>query len=83
MYKETKKRVIFEKKAVSEIIAYVILIAITISVSFLVYKMLQGISPPNPIDCEQGTSLIINDVKIVDNLSVDKKTGKFKLIVQE
>jgi flagellin-like protein len=55
MLKETNK------KSLSEIVSYVLLIAMTIAIAVVVYKILMtwtNINPP--INCEEGTSIILN-----------------------
>ena len=50
------------KKAVSLIVAYVLLITIAVSLSAIVYTWLRGyVSPVKEVSCPEGTSIIIKD----------------------
>ena len=54
-----KKR---DKKGVSEILSYVILISIAVSLSIGVYAWLKDYANVNPkIDCKDGTSIMLSD----------------------
>jgi len=56
-----KGEIIFEKKALSEIIAYVLLIIIAISLSLLVYAWLKGYILHPTKECPDGTSLVVGE----------------------
>ena len=49
------------KKALSEIVSYVLLIIIAISLSVAVYAWLEVYVPKNTVECEQGASVVIKD----------------------
>lgn len=64
-----------DKKGVSEIVSYVILIAITISIAVGIFAWLRTLSNVNPpADCKEGTSMIISDY-----LCESGATGKMTL----
>jgi len=73
------------KKAVSEIVAYVLLITIAISLSGMVYAWLRWyITPGQEIKCDSGTTLIIKDYKYTWGLSASlnitlQNKGLFKI----
>lgn len=76
-----KKR---SKKALSEMISYVILISITVALSITAYAYLRTIAkPPIPIDCEPETSMILTSYNISDDLSkmeiTMKNNGRFNI----
>jgi flagellin-like protein len=50
-----------QKKALSEIVSYVLLIVIAVSLSVAVYAWLKVYIPKNTVECEDGVSLIIKD----------------------
>ena len=72
------------KKALSPIIAYVILVTIVISTSLIVYPWLKTYVTPSPISCPDGVSFYLNQVncsKLGDgsyqlNITI-KNNGKF------
>ena len=49
------------KKAVSELVGYVLLIAIAISISIMVYSFLRVYVPKEKIECNEDINLIIQD----------------------
>ncbi|MGC9309181.1 MAG: hypothetical protein ACP5D2_00610 [Candidatus Nanoarchaeia archaeon] len=60
---------ILNKKGVSMIVAYVVLISIAISLSVIVYSWLRWyVAPGEEITCEEGTRLIIEDYICQDNM---------------
>ena len=62
-------RKITNKKALSEIVAYVILITIALSMSTIVYIWLKGYLPTNQEECPDGVSIIIKDYNCTKVLS--------------
>ena len=68
------------KKALSEIVGYTILIVIAISLSALVYSFLRLYIPKEQVTCEEDIKLIIQDYSCADNvlnLTITNK-GLFK-----
>ena len=68
------------KKALSEIVGYTILIIIAISLSALVYSFLRLYIPKEQVTCEEDIKLIIQDSSCADkvlNLTLTNK-GLFK-----
>ncbi len=60
--KKGRNRFFQEKKAVSEMIAYVILIAIAIGLAIGVFSWLKDYANVTPkIDCKAGTSIVLED----------------------
>ena len=58
-----------DRKAVSLMISYVILIAIAISISIAVFSWLRLVANVEPVaNCEEGTSIIINEYNCGINL---------------
>jgi len=51
----------FNKKGLSEVVSYVLLVVIAISLSLLVYAWMKGLLWKNPKECPEGVSLIIAD----------------------
>lgn len=71
------------KKGLSIIIGYILLIGISISMSILVYQWLKTYVPKDAIKCSEGTSLFIKEI-IYDctNSRLDittKNNGKFNI----
>ena len=67
MSKQIRKRN-QRKKGLSEMLSYVILIAITVGLSIAVFALVKSLSNVSAAaDCDEGTSLIITDQKIVLN----------------
>ena len=62
----------YNKKAVSEIVSYVILIVIAISLSAVVFVFLQQQIPKQSENCDEGVSLIIKDYTCYES---DKKVN--------
>lgn len=56
------------KKSVSEMIAYVLLVVIAISVSVIVYSFLRAYIPREPEKCPDDVSLIIQDYSCLDDI---------------
>ncbi|MDD5191959.1 MAG: hypothetical protein PHH54_04955 [Candidatus Nanoarchaeia archaeon] len=76
------KRIGMNKKGVSEMISYVILIAIAIGISIGVFIWLKDLANVNPkIDCRDGTSLRIDDVTCNSNIITIKlkNNGNFNV----
>jgi len=74
-------RVKTNKKGLSEIIAYVLLIVVAISLSLLVYAWLKGQMPGKTEQCPEGINLVIEDYSCsggVINLTLRNK-GLFVL----
>jgi len=55
------KKIFRNKKGVSEMVGYVLLIVIAISVSVMVYAYLRNIAIQPPEKCDEGVSLMIED----------------------
>ena len=49
-----------QKKGVSELMGYVMLIAIAVGLSFLVYAYLKLYVPKDKIDCQEGIALALD-----------------------
>ena len=78
MYTQLKLRPLnYKKNAISEIVAYAILISITLSLAGLVYGWLKFYATPNEkIECPDGTSIVIKHYEWVPI------PGTFKITVQ-
>lgn len=50
------------KRGLSLVISYVLLIAVSITVSILVYQFLKTYVPKDTVVCADGTSLLVNDI---------------------
>ncbi len=50
------------RKGLSIVISYVLLIAVSITVSILVYQFLKTYVPKDTVTCADGTSLLVNDI---------------------
>ncbi len=74
-------RVRRDKRAISVVIGYVLLIAISIVMSVLVYQWLRTYVPKEAIKCEEGTSVFLKDVSYdcaASKLTLTiKNNGKF------
>lgn len=68
------------KKALSEIVGYAILIVIAVSLSALVYSFLRLYIPKEQVTCEEDIKLIIQDSSCADNILnlTIKNKGLFK-----
>ncbi len=66
------------KKGLSEIISYVMLIVIAISLSIIVYTWLQIYVPKEKIECPSDVSLVINEYSCDENLNIINITFKNK-----
>lgn len=69
------------KKALSEIVGYTILIVIAISLSVLVYSFLRAYIPKSQVSCDEDVKLTISDYncsKGILNLTIKNK-GLFKI----
>jgi hypothetical protein len=49
------------KKCISEIVGYVLLVVIAMGLSVLVYFYLEGLTPRDKLECPEGISLILRD----------------------
>lgn len=58
-----KKLKMRSKKAVSELISYVLLIVIAISLSLIVYAFIKVQLPKEKAECPEGASIIIKEIK--------------------
>jgi len=70
------------KKAVSLMLSYVILISIVIGLSVGVYAWLKTIAvSPEPVDCNEGTSVILEDYSCdIGNIELNlKNNGRFNV----
>ena len=66
-----------DKKGISNLIAYVLLISLTLSISVVVYGWLVGFANPGDIEvCPSGTNLVIKDY------SCDFDGRKIELVIQ-
>lgn len=65
------------KRAVSEVVAYVLLISISLTLASMVFVWLKGYLPSDnsPIECEENVALIIKDV----NYSCNDKSLNFSV----
>ena len=71
------------KKGLSIVISYILLIAISIVMSVIVYQWLKTYIPAQSLQCDQGTSLFITDynydcTKSLLNITVENN-GKFSI----
>jgi FlaG/FlaF family flagellin (archaellin) len=71
------------KRALSVVIGYILLIAISIAMSVVVYQWLRTYVPKEAIKCPEGTSVFIKDIyydctNSVLNITV-KNNGKFSI----
>lgn len=65
-----KKTFKTKKRAVSEMIAYVILISIAMGIAIGVYAWLMVVGPPSieeTVDCKEGTSVTLNNINCLAN----------------
>lgn len=71
------------KRGLSMIIGYVLLITISIVMSVIVFQWLRGYVPKDAIKCSEGTSILIKDISyncISKTLNVTiKNNGKFSV----
>jgi len=75
--KEMRKiKLVKNKKALSEVVSYVLLIVIAVSLSVGVYAWLKVYVPKNTVECEQGASVIIKD------FSCDTEANKLTITFQ-
>jgi FlaG/FlaF family flagellin (archaellin) len=76
-------RVRRDKRGISVVIGYVLLIAISIVMSVLVYQWLRTYVPKEAIKCEEGTSVFLKDVSYdcaASKLTLTiKNNGKFSV----
>jgi FlaG/FlaF family flagellin (archaellin) len=76
-------RAVNDKRGISIVIGYVLLIAISIVMSVVVYQWLKTYVPTDSIECDDGTSLFINDVSYncaTGRLDITvKNNGKFSI----
>lgn len=56
-----------DKKGISEIVGYVILIVIAVGLSVLVYSYLQFMIPKETPECEEGITLIVQNYSCLAN----------------
>jgi hypothetical protein len=74
-----------DKKGLSMVIGYVLLIAISIVMSIIVYSYLKTYVPANPVECSEGTSLFIKEIAYActpgaETLNITvKNNGKFSI----
>lgn len=75
------KMIIKNKKGLSEIIAYVLLITVAITVSIAVYGFLQSYLPGEVDECPEGVSLVLGDYECdEENLNITLiNNGKFNV----
>jgi FlaG/FlaF family flagellin (archaellin) len=74
--KKSENKFLQEKKAVSEMIAYVILIGIAIGLAIGVFSWLKDYANVNPkIDCKAGTSIILENYTCTN----EGGSGKFTI----
>ncbi len=69
-------------KGVSEVIAYVLLIGISITIAVVAYGYLKGFVPQNTIDCPDGISLAIKDINNSEGQSFNvilQNNGRFNV----
>ncbi|MFA5993133.1 MAG: hypothetical protein WC796_05495 [Candidatus Pacearchaeota archaeon] len=64
------------KQGVSELVAYVILIVIAISISLLVYAYLKIILPKSQLECDDGVSVELKDYNCIPTDKVINMTIK-------
>ena len=71
-----KKNLIKNKKGISIVIGYVLLIAVSVAMSVLVYQFLKTYIPKDTMACPDGTSVFVRDV------NYDCGTGILKITLQ-
>lgn len=73
----------WNKRALSIVIGYILLIAISIVMSIIVYQWLKTYVPKDTIKCSEGTSIFIKDISyncITSKLDITvKNNGKFSI----
>ncbi|MDO8468097.1 MAG: LamG domain-containing protein [Nanoarchaeota archaeon] len=70
------------KRGVSEVIAYVLLIGISITIAVVAYGYLEGFVPKNTIDCPDGISLAIKNINNSEGQSFNvtlQNNGRFNV----
>lgn len=70
-----------DKKAISEIIGYVILISIVLAMSIVVYSFLKTYVPNDIPECPGGVSIFVKDLTCADNTLTFKikNNGRFSI----
>lgn len=73
----------FNKKGVSIIVGYILLVAISIVMSVLVYQWIKTYVPTDSVECDEGTSIFIRTINYdctnsILNLTL-KNNGKFSI----
>jgi len=69
-----KKNLKKDKRAVSVVIGYVLLIAIVVSMSLIVYQFLKAYVPQEEVECPEGTAIIIKDYVCTPDINQIKLT---------
>jgi len=71
------------KKGISIVIGYVLLIAVSIVMSVIVYQWISTYVPTDSVKCDEGTSLFITNINydcVADELNVTiKNNGRFSI----
>ncbi|MDD5012553.1 MAG: hypothetical protein PHQ66_02840 [Candidatus Nanoarchaeia archaeon] len=72
-----------DKRGLSLVIGYILLIAISVVMSVIVYQWLRTYVPTESVECDEGVSIFINDVSYdctAGNLEVTtRNNGKFSV----
>jgi len=83
--KTKRKKLIRSRKGLSAVIGYLLLIAISITMSILVYIWLKGYVPKPIMTCPDGTSILVRDMAYTctsgaETLNISlKNNGKFSI----
>lgn len=72
-----------DKKGISEVIGYILLVAVSITISILVYQWLSTYVPKQTLACDEGTSFFVKDFSydcINQRLNITiENNGKFSI----
>lgn len=70
-----------DKKGISEVIGYILLISIAVAMSVIVYAWLRSYVPKETLECPSDVSLMIKDIKCAEGI-IDmtlRNNGKFSV----
>jgi hypothetical protein len=85
MLEERNMSLQVNKKGISEVIGYLLLVAVSITISILVYQWLKTYVPSEALNCPDGTSVYINDYNYKCSLNHDilnvtiQNNGRFSI----
>lgn len=74
-------RVKKNKKGVSEVVGYILLISIAVAMSVIVYAWLKSYVPKEPLECPTDTSLMIKEINCSEGILTMalRNNGKFSV----